>query len=157
MGRLAHPGKNAVNTVAMTWPSIRWRAGDFGWWVRIVMGGVGDAHVGSTFPDLHEVGLTLAGVHSALGASRFALIGVAHNASGLAMFSSSVVFMVTSATIPTVPGLKDGGFSAFLIIRCSRHAALPDLWKLGVGAVGWPVGGHDVWAGGTDTSICRVT
>ncbi|HEX3694055.1 MAG TPA: ammonium transporter [Polyangia bacterium] len=154
-------GKNAVNTMAMN--LAVYPVGVLGFWLvgfGLMMGGVGGwPTLGPTFPEIHEVGLTLAGRSFGLfGASRFALIGVAHNASSLAMFFFSVVFMITSATIPTGALAERWRFSAFLIYSVFVSTLLYPIYGNWVWGAGWLAGlgvtfglghGHVDFAGST--------
>jgi Amt family ammonium transporter len=137
-------GKNAVNTMAMN--LAVYPVGVLGFWLLgfgLMMGGVGGwPTLGAAFPEVHEVALTLGGRSFGLfGASRFALIGVPHDSSNLAMFLFSVVFMVTSATIPTGALAERWRFSAFLL-----YAAF-------VSMLLYPLYGNWVWGGGWLASL----
>jgi Amt family ammonium transporter len=131
--------KNAVNTMAMNFAV--YPVGVLGFWLvgyGVMMGGVGGwPSLGAAFPGVHEVALTLRGYSFGLfGASRFALISAPHDASNLAMFFFSVVFMVTSATIPTGALAERWRFTAFLIYSAFVSMLL------------YPLYGNWVWGGG---------
>jgi len=131
--------KNAVNTMAMNF--VVYPVGVLGFWLvgfGLMMGGVGGwPTLGAMNPQVHEVALTLGGRSLGLfGASRFALMSVPHNASNLTMFFFSVVFMVTSATIPTGALAERWRFSAFL------------LYAVFVSTLLYPLYGNWVWGGG---------
>ena len=136
--------KNAVNTMAMS--LAVYPVGVLGFWLvgfGLMMGGVGGwPTLGAAFPEVHEVALTLGGRSFGLfGASRFALIGVPHDSSNLAMFLFSVVFMITSATIPTGALAERWRFSAFL------------LYSAFVSMLLYPLYGNWVWGGGWLASL----
>jgi Amt family ammonium transporter len=131
--------KNAVNTMAMTF--LVYPLGVLGFWLvgfGVMMGGVGGwPTLGAMFPNVHEVELTLWGHPFGLfGASRFALMGVSHSPANLGMFFFSVVFMVTSATIPTGTLAERWRFSAFA------------LYSVFVSMLLYPLYGNWVWGGG---------
>jgi Amt family ammonium transporter len=136
--------KNAVNTMAMN--IVIYPIGVLGFWLcgyGLMMGGVRQwPSLGAAFPGAHEVALTLGG-HSfgLVGASRFALLSVPHDAPNLAMFFFSAVFMDTAATIPTGAMAERWRFSAFLVYAVFMSAVL------------YPLYGNWVWGGGWLSSL----
>jgi Amt family ammonium transporter len=136
--------KNAVNTMAMN--MVVYPVGVLGFWLvgyGLMMGGVREwPSLGAAFPGAHEIALTVRG-HSfgLLGASRFALVSVPHDAANLGMFFFSAVFMDTAATIPTGAMAERWRFSAFLVYALFMSALL------------YPVYGNWVWGGGWLSSL----
>src|SRR5579863_2305618 len=81
--------KNAVNTMAMN--LVVYPIGVLGFWLvgyGLMMGGVGQwPSLGGALPGANELALTVAGrSFGFLGASKFALVSVPHDAPSLAMF-----------------------------------------------------------------------
>ena len=110
--------KNAVHTTAMNF--IIYPIGVVGFWLvgyGIAFGGVdawptlGPSIVGHAELGFH-IGPRFFGL---LGASKFALVSVAHDPPGLAMFLFSTVFMDTAATIPTGALAERWRFAAFAV------------------------------------------
>jgi Amt family ammonium transporter len=131
--------KNAVHTMAMNF--VIYPLGVLGFWLvgyGLMMGGVaGWPSLGATSAGSHEITLTLGGHPWGLfGAAKFALVEVAHDPAGLAMFLFAVVFMDTAATIPTGAMAERWKFSAFV------------LYGLFMSTLLYPLYGNWVWGGG---------
>jgi ammonium transporter, Amt family len=133
--------KNAVHTMAMN--LVIYPIGLVGFWMcgyAFALGGV------SGWPTLGEVGTiphAEIGIHlgsrflGLLGASKFALLDVAHDPSSLAMFLFSVVFMDTAATIPTGTLAERWKFSAFVVYCLFMSSVLYPLFANWVWGGGW--------------------
>jgi Amt family ammonium transporter len=131
--------KNAVHTMAMN--LVIYPVGVIGFWLvgyAFMFGGV------SRFPSLggasvghHELAVTVFG-HSfgLLGASKFALVSVSHDAPSLAMFLFAAMFLDTAATIPTGALAERWKFSSFLLYGVFMSTLL------------YPLYGNWVWGGG---------
>jgi len=131
--------KSALHTMAMN--LVVYPVGVLCFWLvgyGFMMGGV------ALFPTLggaplahHELAITLAG-HSLglLGASKFALVTVSHDAPSLAMFLFAALFMDTAATIPTGALAERWKFSSFVLYAVFMSALL------------YPLYGNWVWGGG---------
>jgi ammonium transporter, Amt family len=133
--------KNAVNTMAMN--LVVYPLGVLGFWLvgyGLMMGGVGQWPTlsgGGAPVSAHELALTLGGKSfGLLGASKFALLTVPHDAPQLAMFLFAAVFMDTAATIPTGAMAERWRFSSFLVYALFMSAFL------------YPLYGNWVWGGG---------
>jgi Amt family ammonium transporter len=131
--------KNAVNTMAMN--LVVYPIGVLGFWLvgyGLMMGGVQHwPTLGAAAAGAREIGVTLGGHFFGLvGASRFALVSVPHDAPSLAMFVFSALFLDTAATIPTGALAERWKFSAFL------------LYALFMSTVLYPLYGNWVWGGG---------
>jgi Amt family ammonium transporter len=136
--------KNAVNTMAMN--LVIYPVGVIGFWLvgyALMFGGVSEfPSLGAAVAGAHEVGLTVGGHAIGLfGASKFALVSVAHDPANLAIFLFAVVFMDTAATIPTGAMAERWKFSAFMIYGLFMSAFL------------YPVYGNWVWGGGWLASL----
>jgi ammonium transporter, Amt family len=136
-------GKNAVNTMAMNF--VIYPLGVVGFWLLgfgLMWGGV------ESWPSLgrpmsvvggpaREIGVHWHGhLFGVIGATRFALVSVAHEPSSLAMFVFAALFMDTAATIPTGAMAERWKFSAFLLYGVFMSTLL------------YPVYGNWVWGGG---------
>lgn len=131
--------KNAVHTMAMN--LVIYPVGVVGFWLvgyAFMMGGVsrfpslGDAVVGH-----RELGVTLFGhPFGLIGASKFALVSISHDAPGLALFLFAAMFMDTAATIPTGALSERWKFSSFL------------LYAVFMSTIVYPLYGNWVWGGG---------
>ena len=136
--------KNAVNTMAMN--LIIYPVGVIGFWLvgyGLMFGGVSEyPTLGAATAGAYEVGLTVGG-HALgfFGASKFALVSVAHDPANLAMFLFAVVFMDTAATIPTGAMAERWKFSAFMLYGLFMSAFL------------YPLYGNWVWGGGWLASL----
>ncbi|GAC1535203.1 MAG: ammonium transporter [Myxococcales bacterium] len=131
--------KNAVNTMAMN--LVIYPVGVLGFWLvgyALMFGGVAEfPTLGAAVAGAHEVGITVGGrAFGLFGASKFALVSVAHDPANLALFLFAVVFMDTAATIPTGAMAERWKFSAFLIYGVFMSAFL------------YPLYGNWVWGGG---------
>src|SRR6202022_105798 len=113
--------KNAVNTMGMN--LMVYPVGVIGFWLvgyALMLGGVRE------WPSLG----------AAVGASKFALVSVAHDPSSLAMFLFATVFMDTAATIPTGAMAERWKFSSFMVYGLFMSMFL------------YPLYGNWVWGGG---------
>ena len=128
--------RNAVNTIGMN--LVIYPVGVLGFWLvgyGLMLGGVRQwPSLGGAIPDAHEV----AGL---FGASKFALVSVAHDPASLAMFLFAVVFMDTAATIPTGAMAERWKFSSFMVYGLFMSMLL------------YPVYGNWVWGGGWLSSL----
>jgi Amt family ammonium transporter len=131
--------KNAAHTMAMN--LAVYGVGMLAFWAvgfALEMGGVGalGTFAGPSLLD-HEVSLTLAGHSFGLfGAKGFALTGDAVDVGVLAMFVFQMVFMDTSATIPTGALAERWRFAAFLV------------FSVFVAGVIYPIHANWIWGGG---------
>jgi Amt family ammonium transporter len=131
--------RNAANTMAMN--LVIYPVGVLGFWLvgyGLMLGGVHEwPSLGGGMAGAHEVGLHLGGrLWGVFGAARFALVTVASDPAGLAMFLFSTVFMDTAATIPTGAMAERWKFSAFLLYAVFMSTLL------------YPLYGNWVWGGG---------
>ncbi len=136
--------KNAVHTMAMNF--VIYPIGIVGFWLvgyGISMGGVeGWRSLGMGGTPHVELGLHV-GTHffGLLGASKFALVSVAHDPANLAMFLFSAVFMDTAATVPTGALAERWRFASFA------------LYSVFMSTVLYPVFANWVWGGGWLSSL----
>lgn len=131
--------KNAVNTMAMN--MVVYPVGVLGFWAcgyGLMLGGVpGWGALDGGAAGARELGLHLGGhFYGLVGASKFALVTVPHDAPSLAMFLYATVFMDTAATIPTGALAERWKFSAFLC------------YGVFIATVTYPLYGNWVWGGG---------
>jgi Amt family ammonium transporter len=131
--------KNAVNTMAMN--LVIYPIGVIGFWLAgygLMMGGVAQWPSLGTIPIAHRELSIAFGEHQYgfLGFGKFALVTVSHDPASLAMFLFAVVFMDTSATIPTGAMAERWKFSAFFIYGFFMSMFL------------YPLYGNWVWGGG---------
>jgi ammonium transporter, Amt family len=131
--------RSAAHTMAMNF--VVYPAGALGFWLvgyGLMLGGVREwTTLGAVLPGAHEVGLAIGGKAWGLfGAAGFALVSVARNPGGLAMFLFAAVFMDTAATIPTGAMAERWKFSAFLVYTLFMSTLL------------YPLYGNWVWGGG---------
>jgi Amt family ammonium transporter len=85
----------------------------------------------------HELGFHIGGKFiGLLGGSGFLLRGVGYDAAAFALFLFQMVFMDTTATIPTGAAAERWRFSAFMIYGCL------------IGSIMYPVFGNWVWGNG---------
>src|SRR5919205_2415037 len=131
--------RNAANTMAMNF--LVYPVGVIGFWVLgygLMLGGVREwPSLGSTAAGAHEVALHVGGgAWGLFGAAKFALVSVADDPGGLAMFLFAAVFMDTAATIPTGAMAERWKFSAFLVYAVFMSTLL------------YPLYGNWVWGGG---------
>jgi Amt family ammonium transporter len=131
--------KNAVHTMAMN--LVVYPVGVIGFWLvgyGLEMGGVGGwPSLGPAAAEHAELGFHLGSRFiGLLGASKFALMSVAHDPPNLAMFLFSVVFMDTAATIPTGALAERWRFASFV-----SHSLLMSMFV-------YPIYANWVWGGG---------
>jgi ammonium transporter, Amt family len=132
--------KNAVHTMAMN--LMVYAVGVVGYWLigfGVAMGGVTGWPTLGPATGVHaelgvHVGTRFFGL---LGASKFALVSVAHDPPTMAMFLFSVVFMDTSATIPTGALAERWRFSAFMLYAVFMSTLLYPLFANWVWGGGW--------------------
>jgi Amt family ammonium transporter len=132
--------KNAVHTMAMN--LVVYPVGVVGFWLvgyGLAFGGVeGWVSLGPSSGAHAEVGFHLGErFFGLLGASKFALLSVAHDPPNLAMFLFSVVFMDTAATIATGALAERWRFSAFILYGLFMSAVLYPLFANWVWGGGW--------------------
>jgi Amt family ammonium transporter len=132
--------KNAVHTMAMN--LMVYAVGVVGYWLvgyGIAMGGVaGWPTLGPASVVHSELGVHLGGRFFGLvGASKFALVSVAHDPPSMAMFLFSAVFMDTSATISTGALAERWRFSAFMLYAVFMSTFLYPLFANWVWGGGW--------------------
>jgi Amt family ammonium transporter len=139
--------KNAGHTMAMNF--MIYPMGMLGFYLcgfAFMFGGMADTHSlvnggiatmgGYTGLD-HEFGLTIGGHFFGLfGTKGFFLKGVAYDTSAFALFLFQMVFMDTTATIPTGGAAERWKFSAFMIYGCC------------IGTMMYPFFGNWVWGNG---------
>lgn len=132
--------KSAVHTMAMNF--VIYPIGVVGFWALgygLAMGGVeGWSSLGTSSGPHAEIGCHF-GRHflGLIGASKFALVSVAHDPSNLGMFLFSVVFMDTAATIPTGALAERWKFSAFVVYGFFMSALLYPLFANWTWGGGW--------------------
>jgi Amt family ammonium transporter len=131
--------KNAAHTMAMN--LLIYPLGMIGFYVcgfAIMMGGVGGLATLGGYAGLDkEIGLTLGGKFFGLmGGKGFFLTGSSYDFAIFAMFLFQMVFMDTTATIPTGALAERWKFSSFFI------------YGLAIGTIMYPFYGNWVWGGG---------
>jgi len=131
--------KNAAHTFAMNF--MVYPLGMLGFYVcgfAIMFGGLGPIATMGGYAGLnHEVTITLAGKSLGLfGAKGFFLTGGSYDVAVFALFLFQMVFMDTTATIPTGAMAERWKYSSFVI------------YGLLVGSIIYPVFGNWVWGGG---------
>jgi len=139
--------KNAGHTMAMNF--MIYPMGMLGFYVcgfAFMFGGMADTHslvnggistMGNYTGLDHEFGLTLGGKFFGLfGTKGFFLKGCAYDTSAFALFLFQMVFMDTTATIPTGGAAERWKFSAFMIYGCC------------IGTIMYPFFGNWVWGNG---------
>lgn len=131
--------KNASHTMAMN--MMIYPLGMLGFYVcgfAIMFGGLGNLLTLGGYGALnHEVTINLFGKTMGLfGTKGFFLSGATYDASIFALFLFQMVFMDTTATIPTGAAAERWKFSAFCV------------YGLFVGTILYPVYGNWVWGGG---------
>jgi ammonium transporter, Amt family len=132
--------KNAVHTMAMN--LVIYPIGIIGFWLvgyGISMGGVdGWRSLGVGTTAHVELGLHLGSrFFGLMGASKFALVSVAHDPANLAMFLFSAVFMDTAATVPTGALAERWRFAAFVVYGVFMSTILYPLFANWVWGGGW--------------------
>jgi Amt family ammonium transporter len=99
--------------------------------------GGGIATMGGYMGLNHEIGFHLGGKFiGLLGGSGFLLKGVGYDCAAFALFLFQMVFMDTTATIPTGGAAERWKFSAFMIYGCC------------IGTIMYPIFGNWVWGNG---------
>jgi len=136
--------KNALNTMAMN--LVIYPVGVIGFWLvgyALMFGGVSEwPSLGGPAAAAHEVALSVGGhAFGIFGASKFALVSVAHDPASLAMFFFAAMFMDAAATIPTGAMAERWKFSAFLVYGFFMSSIL------------YPLYGNWVWGGGWLSSL----
>lgn len=139
--------KNAGHTMAMNF--MIYPMGMLGFYVcgfALMFGGMADTHslvnggigtMGGYSGLDHEFGLTIGGKFFGLfGMKGFFLKGCAYDTSAFALFLFQMVFMDTTATIPTGGAAERWKFSAFMIYGCC------------IGTMMYPFFGNWVWGNG---------
>jgi Amt family ammonium transporter len=131
--------KNVAHTFAMNF--MIYPLGMLGFYVcgfAIMFGGLGPIATMGGYAGLnHEVSITLAGHTMGLfGAKGFFLTGDAYDVSVFALFLFQMVFMDTTATIPTGAMAERWKYSSFVV------------YGLFVGSIIYPLYGNWVWGGG---------
>src|SRR5262245_58209501 len=131
--------KNAAHTFAMNF--LIYPLGMIGFYVigfGIMFGGLGALGTLGGYAGLnHEVTIDIAGKSLGIfGAKGFFLTGDSYDVSVFALFLFQMVFMDTTATIPTGAMAERWKYSAFVI------------YGLFVGSIIYPVYGNWVWGGG---------
>jgi Amt family ammonium transporter len=132
--------KNAVHTMAMNF--FIYPLGVVGFWLvgyGIAFGGVAAwPALGPSVGGHAEIGFHVGSrFFGLLGASKFALVSVAHDPPGLAMFLFGAVFMDTAATIPTGALAERWRFAAFAVYGVFMSTVLYPLFANWVWGGGW--------------------
>ncbi|PYS48889.1 MAG: ammonium transporter [Acidobacteria bacterium] len=142
--------KNAAHTFAMNF--LVYPLGMLGFYVLgfgLMFGGVGALGTMGSYGGLsHEVTINLFGKSFGLfGGSGFFLTGSSYDVAVFALFLFQMVFMDTTATIPTGAMAERWKYSAFVI------------YGLCVGSVIYPIFGNWVWGGGwlSRSSVVHMT
>jgi Amt family ammonium transporter len=131
--------KNASHTMAMNF--MVYPMGMLGFYLcgfAFMFGGIGALGTLGGYSGLNnELGITLGGkFFGLLGWKGFLLQGAGYDTAAFTMFLFQMVFMDTTATIPTGAAAERWKFSAFMIYGCL------------IGSVVYPVFGNWVWGGG---------
>ncbi len=139
--------KNAGHTMSMNF--MIYPMGMLGFYLcgfAFMFGGMADPHslngagittMGGYAGLNHELGFTLGGhFFGLLGFSGFGLQGVGYDCAAFALFLFQMVFMDTTATIPTGAAAERWRFSAFMIYGCC------------IGMIMYPIFGNWVWGCG---------
>src|SRR5882724_4064097 len=131
--------KNAGHTFAMNF--MIYPMGMLGFYLcgfAFMFGGVGALGTMGGYAGLnHELGITLGGKFFGLcGWKGFLLQGAAYDTSAFTLFLFQMVFMDTTATIPTGALAERWKFSSFMLYGCA------------IGTVMYPFFGNWVWGGG---------
>jgi Amt family ammonium transporter len=132
--------KSAVHTMAMNF--VIYPLGVVGFWLvgyGVGFGGVpGWSSLGPDAGGHAELGFHLgARFFGLVGASKFALVSVAHDPANLAMFLFSAVFMDTAATIPTGALAERWKFSSFVAYGVAMSTIVYPLFANWVWGGGW--------------------
>jgi Amt family ammonium transporter len=131
--------KNASHTMAMNF--MIYPMGMLGFYLcgfAFMFGGLGSIGTLGGYAGLNvEKGITLGGhFFGLLGWKGFLLQGAGYDTAAFALFLFQMVFMDTTATIPTGSAAERWKFSAFMIYGCF------------IGTVMYPLFGNWVWGGG---------
>lgn len=131
--------KNSSHTMAMNF--MIYPMGMLGFYLcgfAFMFGGIGAIGTMGGYGGLnHELGLTIGGhFFGLLGGKGFLLQGAGYDTAAFALFLFQMVFMDTTATIPTGSAAERWKFSAFMIYGCF------------IGTVMYPLFGNWVWGGG---------
>ncbi len=131
--------KNAGHTIAMNF--MIYPMGMLGFYLcgfAFMFGGVGAIGTMGSYSGLsHEITVNLFGKpFGLLGWSGFLLQGTGYDVAAFALFLFQMVFMDTTATIPTGAAAERWKFSAFMIYGCF------------IGVIMYPIFGNWVWGGG---------
>jgi Amt family ammonium transporter len=131
--------KNAGHTMSMNF--MIYPMGMLGFYLcgfAFMFGGVGALGTFGGYPGLnHEITIHLFGKpFGLLGWKGFMLQGAGYDTAAFALFLFMMVFMDTTATIPTGAAAERWKFSAFMIYACF------------IGTVMYPIFGNWVWGGG---------
>src|SRR5581483_6332135 len=131
--------KNAGHTMSMNF--MIYPMGMLGFYLcgfAFMFGGLGPITTMGGYGGLnHELTVTLFGKPFGLiGLKGFMLQGVGYDCAAFALFLFQMVFMDTTATIPTGGAAERWKFSAFMIYGCC------------IGTIMYPVFGYWVWGGG---------
>lgn len=131
--------KNSSHTMAMNF--MIYPMGMLGFYVcgfAFMFGGLGAISTMGGYGGLnHEITLNIAGhPFGILGWKGFLLKGAGYDTAAFALFLFQMVFMDTTATIPTGAAAERWKFSAFMIYGCF------------IGTIMYPVFGNWVWGGG---------
>jgi len=131
--------KNAGHTMSMNF--MIYPMGMLGFYLcgfAFMFGGLGAIGTMGGYGGLnHELGVTIGGkFFGLLGWKGFLLQGAGYDTAAFALFLFQMVFMDTTATIPTGGAAERWKFSAFMIYGCF------------IGTVMYPLFGNWVWGGG---------
>ena len=131
--------KNSSHTMAMNF--MIYPLGMLGFYVcgfAFMFGGVGALGTLGGYAGLnHELGVTIGGhFFGLLGWKGFLLQGAGYDTAAFTLFLFQMVFMDTTATVPTGAAAERWKFSAFMIYGCF------------IGAFIYPIFGNWVWGGG---------
>jgi len=131
--------KNSSHTMAMNF--MIYPMGMLGFYLcgfAFMFGGIGALGTLGGYAGLnHELGITIGGhFFGLLGWKGFMLQGAGYDTAAFALFLFQMVFMDTTATIPTGAAAERWKFSAFMIYGCF------------IGTVMYPLFGNWVWGGG---------
>ncbi|HWV99488.1 MAG TPA: ammonium transporter [Candidatus Acidoferrum sp.] len=131
--------KNAGHTMSMNF--MIYPMGMLGFYVcgfAFMFGGLGAISTMGGYPGLnHELTINLFGKpFGLLGLKGFMLQGAGYDTAAFALFLFQMVFMDTTATIPTGAAAERWKFSAFMIYGCC------------IGTMMYPLFGNWVWGGG---------
>ena len=131
--------KNSSHTMAMNF--MIYPLGMLGFYVcgfAFMFGGIGALGTLGGYAGLnHELGITIGGhFFGLLGWKGFLLQGAGYDTAAFTLFLFQMVFMDTTATVPTGAAAERWKFSAFMIYGCF------------IGSFIYPIFGNWVWGGG---------